>query len=584
MAHPTTTFRPQEPSFSELFTPKLVTVLREGYRLEHLRADAIAGLTVAIVALPLSMAIAIASGASPAQGLYTAIIGGFLVSALGGSRFQIGGPAGAFIVLVAATVQAHGMDGLILATFISGLILAAIGFLRLGTYIKFIPYPVTVGFTAGIAVIIFASQIKELLGLTLASAEPGALLEKLPVLWNNLPTANPATIALSASTVAIIVALKRLRPRWPGLLIAVTATAAAAALLALPVSTIGSAFGGIPGSLPTPHLPQITIEKMMSVMPSAFAFALLGSIESLLSAVVADGMTGRRHRSNCELVGQGVANMGSALFGGFCVTGTIARTATNVRSGAHGPVAGMLHALFLLMFIVFAAPLASFIPLASLAGVLAVVAWNMFEKQAFWTLLKASRGDAAVLLVTFLLTIFRDLTEAIIAGFALGSVLFIHRMSQTTAVHAQAPFVAEDEADATTGGRTAYDEAAASDPDIMIYRISGAFFFGAAASIGAVLDRISDRHRALIIDLEAVPFIDSTAANTIENLAHKAGRRGLTILLTGTTEALRTELFAQGIRPPMVQFETTIETALARLNLTGGADRLHSAPTVVSPH
>ncbi|MGW9232337.1 SulP family inorganic anion transporter [Pseudorhizobium sp. NPDC055634] len=565
MTQPVTTIRSAEPSFSELFTPKLLTVLREGYRLEHLRADALAGLTVAIVALPLSMAIAIASGASPAQGLYTAIVGGFLVSALGGSRFQIGGPAGAFIVLVAATVQAHGMDGLILATFISGLILALIGLLRLGTYIKFIPYPVTVGFTAGIAMVIFASQIKELLGLSLSVPEPGALLQKLPVLWENLPTASPATIALSASTVIVIVALKRWRPHWPGLLIAVAGTTAAAAFLSLPVSTIGSAFGGIPGSLPVPDLPEITIEKILAVLPSAFAFALLGSIESLLSAVVADGMTGRRHRSNCELVGQGVANVGSALFGGFCVTGTIARTATNVRSGAHGPVAGMLHAVFLLMFILIAAPLASYIPLASLAGVLAVVAWNMFEKQAFWILITASRGDAAVLLVTFLLTIFRDLTEAIVAGFALGSALFIHRMSQTTAVHAHPPFVAEDEADSGKAAGVAYDKAVASDPDIMIYRISGAFFFGAAASIGAVLDRISDRHRALIIDLEAVPFIDSTAANTIENLAHKAHRRGLTIMLTGTTDGLREELRAQGIRPPMVRFEATIEKALAAL-------------------
>ncbi|MGK2286442.1 SulP family inorganic anion transporter [Pedomonas sp. V897] len=553
------------PTFAELFTPKLVTVLREGYRLAHLRSDAIAGLTVAIVALPLSMAIAIASGATPAQGLYTAIIGGFLVSALGGSRFQIGGPAGAFIVLVAATVAQHGMEGLLLATILSGIILLAIGFLRLGTYIKFIPYPVTVGFTAGIAVIIFSSQIKELLGLTLARPEPGPLLEKLPVLWESLPTANPAALALSAGTIAVIVGLKRLRPTWPGMLIAVAAASAAAALLDLPVATIGSAYGGIPATLPTPRLPDLSFERVMAVLPNAVSFALLGSIESLLSAVVADGMTGRRHRSNCELVAQGVANIGSGLFGGICVTGTIARTATNVRAGAHGPVAGMLHAVFLLLFILVAAPLARFIPLASLAGVLAVVAWNMAEKHAFATLLRASRGAAVVLLATFLLTIFRDLTEAIVVGFALGSVMFIHRMSEAAAVETRTPFVPEDRADTADGERTPYDETAAANPDVVIYRISGAFFFGSAASIGSVLDRISGRHRALIIDLAAVPFLDSTAAHTLESLARKAGQRHVRVYVTGASHDILKALFAHEIKPPLVHIERTPEDALRKL-------------------
>ncbi|HEY9057943.1 MAG TPA: SulP family inorganic anion transporter [Aurantimonas sp.] len=548
-------------SFVALFTPKLVTVLREGYRLSHFRSDAVAGLTVAIVALPLSMAIAIASGASPAQGLYTAIIGGFLVSALGGSRFQVGGPAGAFIVLVATTVQLHGMDGLLLATILSGVMLMAVGLLRFGTYIKFIPYPVTVGFTAGIAVIIFASQIKELLGLTLGD-EPGPLLEKLPVIWAGLPSVNAAAIALSAATIVVITGLKRARPHWPGMLIAVSAAAAATAFSHLPVSTIGTAFGGIPSTLPLPSLPAFTLAKIQAVLPSAVAFTLLGSIESLLSAVVADGMTGRRHRSNCELVAQGVANVASGIFGGICVTGTIARTATNVRAGAHGPVAGMLHAVFLLLFVLVAAPLASYIPLASLAGVLAVVAWNMIEKHAFATLLRASRGDAAVLLATFLLTIFRDLTEAIVVGFALGSVLFIHRMSKTTVIATHGAFVAEDRADDANDGRSPYDETAAMDPDVVVYRISGAFFFGAAASIGSVLDRIADTHRALIIDFEAVPFLDSTAANTLEGLARKAARRGVKVVLTGTSHEIRKELFLHGIKPPLASYEPSIDKAV----------------------
>ena len=554
------------PGFAELFTPKLVSVLREGYGPAQLRADATAGLTVAIVALPLSMAIAIASGATPAMGLYTAIVGGFFVSALGGSRFQIGGPAGAFIVLVASTVAEHGIEGLILATILSGLMLAAIGLLRLGTYIKFIPYPVTVGFTAGIAVIIFASQLHELLGLELSGPEPGPLLEKLPALWGALAgfSFGPASAMVGLATIIAVVLLRRLRPHWPGMLIVVAAGALATWALGLPVATVGTRFGGIPGGLPMPALPALDVEAIRAVLPNAAAFALLGSIESLLSAVVADGMTGRRHRSNCELVAQGVANVASGLFGGFCVTGTIARTATNVRSGAHGPVAGILHALTLLAFVLVAAPLADFIPLASLAGVLAVVAWNMVEKHAIVTLLRASRGDAAVLGTTFLLTVFRDLTEAIIVGFALGSVLFIHRMSRATAIETHVPLVAEDRADSANGGRTPYDERREADPDVVVYRISGAFFFGAAASIGAVLDRIADTHRALVVDFAAVPFVDSTGANTIEGLARKASRRGVEVFLTGTSHEMRRELVAHGLKPPLVHYVPALTEAVRR--------------------
>ncbi len=551
----------EAPTFTELFTPKLVTVLREGYGLANLRADAIAGLTVAIVALPLSMAIAIASHATPVQGLYAAIFGGFLVSALGGSRFQIGGPAGAFIVLVASIVDQFGMDGLLLATMMAGVIMLAIGYLRLGAYIKFIPYPVTVGFTAGIAVIIFASQIKDLLGLTLAEREPGPLLEKLPALWQALPSANATAIGLAGLAIVIIVGLRAIRPSWPGMLAAVVATAGVVAVFDLPVATIGSQFGGIPSGLPSPSLPDISLERLQALLPAAISIALLGSIESLLSAVVADGMTGRRHRSNCELVGQGVANVASAAFGGICVTGTIARTATNVRAGAHGPVAGMLHSLFLLCFILFAAPLANAIPLAALAGILAVVAWNMIEKHAIAVLLRSSVGDAAVLLTTFGFTVFRDLTEAIIYGFALGSLLFIHRMSQATAVATHTPLVTEDMAD-NAQARPAYDEAQAQNPDIVIYRISGALFFGAAASIGTVLDRIHAHHRLLIVDLTAVPFVDSTAANMLESLAHKAGRAGVKVVLAGAPLALRRQLFAFEVKPPLVDFSESIQTAI----------------------
>lgn len=534
------------------FVPALVETLRDGYGPARLRQDALAGLTVAIVALPLSMAIAIAAGGTPAMGLYTAIVGGFVISALGGSRYQIGGPAGAFIVLVAGTIAQHGIGGMIVATMMAGVIMGAIGLLRLGSYIKFIPYPVTVGFSAGIAVIIFSSQIKDLLGLTLSEPEPAHILEKLPVLWESLPSANAITIALAFATIALIVGLKRYAPRLPNLLIAVMATTLTAALLGLQTPTIESAFGAVPAGLPMPSLPHIDAALLIAVLPNAIAFALLGAIEALLSAVVADGMTGHRHNSNMELVAQGAANIAVGLFGGMVATGTIARTATNVRAGGHGPVAGMLHAVFILLFMLVAAPLVGFVPLASLAGVLAVVAWNMIERDAIVSLLRSSRADAAVLLVTLGLTVFRDLTEAIVVGFALGAVLFIHRMSKAAEVVEQRTTEAEDKAEPI-------------DPEIVVYRIRGAFFFGATASVGAVLDRISDKYRGLLIDLSDVTLIDSTAAHLIEQLVHKAEKRGVDVMLTGTTHDLRVQLFAQGIKPPKVSYESSVALGMRKL-------------------
>jgi len=554
----------ESPGFVELFTPKLVTILREHYGLRELKADMVAGLTVAIVALPLSMAIAIASGVTPDRGLFTAIVGGFIVSALGGSRFQIGGPAGAFIVLVAATVAQHGVDGLLLATMLSGLILLATGLLRLGVFIKYIPYPVTVGFTAGIAVIIFASQIKDLFGLTLAGKEPGPFVPKLLALEAALPSANIPAVAVALFSIGLILAVRRFRPHWPAFLIAVGVASAAAAMLGLSVETIGSRFGGIPRSLPAPHLPPLSLDKIQAVLPAAISFALLGSIESLLSAVVADSMTGRRHRSNAELVAQGVANIASALFGGICVTGTIARTATNVRAGARGPVAGMLHSLFLLLFMLVAAPLASFIPLAALAAVLAIVAWNMAEKHEFATLIRTSRGDALVLLATFLLVVFRDLTEGILVGFGLGTLLFLHRMAQAVAVENPASLAEEDVADVPAGGeRKPYDADMATDRDVVVYRISGAFFFGSAAAVGAALDRIGAQPKAYVIDFSAVPIIDSSAAATIAGFARKASRQSAALYIAGASAPIRRSLLIQGVRPPQVRFRAKLADAVA---------------------
>ena len=554
-------------SAADLFTPKIITVLREGYGFGDLRADLFAGLTVAIVALPLSMAIAIASGVTPERGLFTAAIGGFLISALGGSRYQIGGPAAAFTVLVAATVARHGLDGLFLATIIAGLLLLAMGVFRLGSYIKFIPYPVTVGFISGIAVILFIGQIRDLLGLTLPE-DPAEIMAKVQVLAASLPTSNPAAVAVSVGSVLAIVGLRRFAPQVPGILVAVVLGALLTWLLKLPVETIGTRFGGIPSTLPAPSLPPLSLAKIQAVFPDAVAFALLGAIESLLSAMVADGMTGRRHRSNMELVGQGIANIASALFGGITATGTVARTATNVRSGAHSPLAGMFHSAFIVIFMFVAAPLASYIPLASLAGVLAVVAWNMAEKHAFATLLRTSVGDAIVLIFTFGLTVLVGLTEAIVVGFALGTLLFLHRSAQSADVEMHVPPVPVDRADEP--GRP-YDAVTATDPDVAVYRITGAFFFGAAATVGAVLDSIKDRHKAFIIDFSAVPFIDSTAANTIAGVAQGAAGHNVLTFASGATPATQRMLKRHGATAPLLHFEPTLEAAIAAAHRAVGS-------------
>ncbi|MFA7440580.1 MAG: SulP family inorganic anion transporter [Sphingomonadaceae bacterium] len=547
-----------EPGFVELFTPKLLTVLREGYGLGELKRDALAGLTVAIVALPLSMAIAISCGLSPTHGLYASIVGGFLVSALGGSRFQIGGPAGAFIVLVAATVAQHGVGGMLVATMMAGVILIITGLLRLGTYVKFIPYPVTVGFTAGIAIIILAAQIKDLFGLTLTGPEPGELLPKLVALTEALPTANITAIAVSLVAILLIMAVQRWRPTWPAYLIAVAVPTVAVALLSLPVETIGSRFGAIPRALPGVSLPPLDVATILTLLPNALAFALLGAIESLLSAVVADGMTGRRHRSNCELVAQGIANVGSAITSGMVVTGTIARTATNVRAGAHGPVAGMLHALFLGIFLLVAAPVLQLVPLAALAGVLVIVAWNMAERHQFALLLRSSRGDALVLLVTFLFTIFQDLSFGITAGVAVGGILFITRAASSSGIDRE--MLPVDLADTKGEEREAYEPVA-----VPVYRMRGPFFFGVASAIGQVIDDAAKKHKAFVLDLFEVPFLDSTAARTLISAAMHARKRGVDLYISGAAPSIRRGLLTHGIREAHPHFRTTADEAISEI-------------------
>ena len=417
---------PDGSATAHLYRPKLLTTIVEGYNFERLRKDFAAGLTVAIVALPLSMAIAVASGVSPERGLYASVIGGFLVSALGGSRYQIGGPAGAFIVLVSATVARFGVEGLLLTVLMSGFFLLLLGLSRLGSLIRHIPHAVTVGFTCGIAVTILAGELHDLGGLRLSAPEPGPLLPKLAALFAALPTLNLAALATGLLSAAFIFILRAFKPNWPAMLLAVGLASLASWAFHLPLETIGSHFGGLPRGFPAPRLPALSGAKLWLLLPSAISFTLLGGVESLLSAKVADSMTGRKHRSNMELVAQGLANIASALFGGISVTGTIARTATNVRAGATSPVAGILHACFVLLFILIATPLARYVPLSALAGILVVVCWNMAEKKEFLTLLKNAPA-AAVLLATFGLTLVRDLTTGIVAGCLVAVLLALFR-------------------------------------------------------------------------------------------------------------------------------------------------------------
>jgi SulP family sulfate permease len=413
---------PNGESSSRLYRPKLISALAEGYDWRQFRADAASGLTVAILALPLSMAIAVASGVSPERGLYSAIIGGFIVSAMGGSRFQIGGPAGAFIVLVSITGARFGLEGLILAVLLSGVMLCLAGALRIGSLVRHVPHVVTVGFTAGIAAIILVSQISDLLGLEHLANEPAELVPKLVGLASHIRDANLIALLIGAGVIATVMVLKRLYPAAPGMLVAIVAATLAIQGLHLPAETVMARFGELPHGLPAPRLDLPSLDLLVAVLPSALAFTVLGAIESLLSAKVADRMTGRVHRSKMELVAQGVANLGAGLFGGLPVTGTIARTAANIRAGARTPVSGILHSAYLLLFLVAAAPLAGLIPLAALAGVLVVVAINMVEWSDLRTLLRNWRA-AFVLLATFGFTIRVDLMAGIVAGCLLSFLL-----------------------------------------------------------------------------------------------------------------------------------------------------------------
>ncbi|MGB6086959.1 SulP family inorganic anion transporter [Parvibaculum sp.] len=517
-------------SSSQLFIPKLVTVLREGYGFAQFRADFIAGLTVAIVALPLSMALAIASGTTPDKGLMTAIVAGFLISAFGGSRFQIGGPTGAFVVVVFNVIAVHGYDGLVLASAMAGIMLIGAGFLRVGSFIKYIPEPVVTGFTAGIAVIIATSQIKDFFGIALEN-EPAAFLDKIPALAGAIGTISPQTLVVGFGALALIVWLRSTRPNWPGFLIAVVLASFFVWLFALPTDTIGTRFAGLEPSFSIPAFPEITMERIITLFPSAFTIAFLAGVESLLSAMVADSMTGRRHRSNSELVAQGIANCASAAVGGLPATGAIARTAANIRAGAHGPVAGMLHAVFILIFMAFAWPLVTYVPLAALAAVLLIVAWNMSEIEKFRHMMRAPMGDKAVLILTFALTILVDLTVAIEVGVVLAAVLFMHRMSEAVEVQAHLNLVEEDVADDAPRDFVPMQEYDLPD-GVAASLIRGPFFFGVAMRLGETLDRIGATPKVLIVRMRAVPIIDATGVSALSSMIDRCERKGTKVIIT----------------------------------------------------
>jgi sulfate permease, SulP family len=514
----------------QLYVPKLVTTIRRGYRAKDFQSDALAGLTVAIVALPLAMALGIASGTTPEKGLQTAIIAGFLISALGGSRVQIGGPTAAFIPVVFAVIEKFGYGGLILCTLLAGLMLIAAGVLRVGTLMKFMPQPVITGFTAGIAVSIFLSQVKDLLGLNMG-AVPAEFFSRLSTYARHLGDWNPWSVCVALACVVVIATLRRWRPGWPGFLIAVGGVTLLCVALGIHTETIGTRFGGIPVALPHLELPHIPLERTRELFPSSFTIAFLAGVESLLSAVVADGMIGGRHRSNCELVAQGTANVASALFGGLPATGALARTATNVRSGGRSPVAGMLHAVFLLLFMLVLGPWLKYVPLAALAAVLLIVAWNMAEIESFKHLLQGPVGDRAVLLLTFALTVMFDLTIAIEVGLVLAAFLFMHRMSEVVSVKSDVSLF--DEGDDVPDGPTASNQRAQLPPGVEAFLVSGPLFFAVANRLDDVLSQFPKPPRVFILRLRQVPLIDASGAAALRQFLSRCTRSGTRVILSG---------------------------------------------------
>ena len=512
-----------------MLRPKLLDTLKNYSRAQFAK-DLMAGLIVGIVALPLAIAFAIASGVSPEKGLYTAIIGGFVISAMGGSKVQIGGPTGAFIVIVYGIVQQYGVDGLIIATFIAGIMLIIMGFARLGAIIKFIPHPLIIGFTSGIALIIFSSEIKDFFGLKMG-AVPSDFIEKWKSYIVNFHSVNLYTLSIAVAAVGIVLLWPKVTHKIPGSLIAILVTTAAVQLLHLPVESIGSRFGAIPSSLPVPVMPHLDYSAIKNLVRPAFTIALLGGIESLLSAVVADGMIGGNHRSNMELIAQGTANIFSSIFGGIPATGAIARTATNVKNGARTPVAGIVHAITLLLIMLFVGNWASLIPMATLAGILVVIAYNMSEWENFISVMKGPRSDVAVMLTTFFLTVVIDLTVAIEIGMVLAVFLFMRKMIKFSNVSVLTSQI-DDQADDIDKEATVNYKI---PEEVEVFEITGPLFFGAAYKFKDAIKFIEKTPKVLIIRMRHVPIIDATGIHVLKEVYKDTKNRGTKIILSGVT-------------------------------------------------
>ena len=512
-----------------MLLPKIVTALKD-YNREKFLGDLTAGVIVGVVALPLAIAFAIASGVTPDRGLWTAIVAGFLISLLGGSRVQIGGPTGAFVVIVYGIVQKYGIDGLTVATLMAGVILIGMGIAKLGTMIKFIPHPVITGFTSGIALIIFSGEIKDFFGLRMGVV-PADFIGKWLAYSKSVTGVTPSAIAVSSLALGIILIWPRVNRRIPGPFVALIVTTLLVKMMHLPVETIATRFGGISASVPHPQIPHLSLVEVTALVGPAFTIAFLAAIESLLSAVVADGMIGGRHRSNMELIAQGVANVAAPLFGGIPATGAIARTATNVKNGGRTPVAGIIHAVTLLLITVFAGRWAGLIPMATLAAILVVVSYHMCEWRTFLAELRSPKSDVVVLLTTFLLTVLIDLTVAISVGMVLAAFLFMKRMAEVTNVRAFKQEFEEDEAD-----RYASDENGMRlrdiPPGVEVYEINGAFFFGAAETFKDTLARIAGKPKVLIIRMRDVLLLDSSGMHALKDVVHRSRKDGTAVLLS----------------------------------------------------
>jgi SulP family sulfate permease len=561
-----------------MFVPKSIVCLREGYTAEALSRDLLAGLVVGIVALPLALAFAIASGVPPERGLYTAIVAGFLISALGGSRVQIGGPTGAFVVIVYGVVARFGYDGLAACTLIAGVMLMLLGLARLGSLIKFIPYPVITGFTSGIAVIIFSSQVKDFLGLRMG-AVPVEFIEKWRTYAENIGTIDWTSAAIAGGTLLILILWPKVSRLVPAPFVAMVAATIAVQALSLPVETIGSRFGAVPTTLPAPQLPSVSWSELRELMSPAFTIALLAAIESLLSAVVADGMIGSRHKSNMELVAQGVANIASPIFGGIPATGAIARTATNVKTGGRTPLAGMVHAVTLLLILVFAGRWAAMIPLSALAAILVMVAYHMSEWRSFRFLLRAPRSDVVVLLLTFALTVFVDLTVAVQVGVVVASLLFMKRMAEVTKVAGITEELDDQPEDASEVSRLSHRRRVVGEhvipPGVEVYEVNGPFFFGAADKLRDVLSEVSKAPKVLLLRMRHVPAMDATGLHALEQLRKNSAKAGTTLVLCEPGRAvMRTIIRARRVETfGRKNFARSFEAGLERADelLEGGS-------------